>query len=152
MFNMNKDILHKLIKSVVKESIDDIKIRELVNEDYHHLHKDYRLYEGNRNIVAIFEDNTRLTFEVHYRGNHGEDRDKHRHKAFTKWKSVASKIHGDAPLNEVGNPIQKSWKEAFKEALEHPDLQEFIRHSSHHKVFEDKDAAPCIDPVNFTSH
>jgi hypothetical protein len=80
-------------------------------------------------------------FEVHFRNNHGEDRDKWRRKAFTKWKSLANEIHRDVPLNEVGNPIQKSWKQAFEEALKHPELQEFVRKNSHQRIF---------DPVNFT--
>jgi len=133
---------------------------ENLTEDFHHLHKEYRLYEGNSHIVAIFEDNSRLMFEVHYHNNHGEDKEKHRHQAFTTWKSLANEIHGDVQLNEVGNPIQKSWKKCFKEALKHPKLQEYIRKPEHQRVFDDDDKGyptkvqrkpqPCIDPVNFT--
>ena len=131
---------------------------ESINEDYHHLNKEYRLYEGNRHIVAVFEDNSRLKFEVHFRNNRGEDKDKWRRKAFTKWKSLASEIHGDVQLSEVGNPIQKSWKESFKEAMKHPELQEYIRKNHHQRVYPDKgypasvqgNAAPCMDSVNFT--
>lgn len=131
---------------------------DFVTEDYHHHHKDYRLYEGNRKIVAIFEDNSRLTFEVHFRNNRGEDKEKWRHRAFTTWKSVANEIHGDVTLSDACNPIQKSWRESFKEALKHPKLQEFIRHKPHQKVFDDKGypakvqgkPQTCIDPVNFT--
>jgi hypothetical protein len=114
---------------------------ENLTEDFHYSHKDYRLYEGSNHIVAIFEDNTRLMFEVHYHNNHREDREKHRKKAFTTWKSLANEIHGDVQLNEVGNPIQKSWKQCFKEALKHSKLQEYIRKPEHQRVF---------DPVNFT--
>ena len=128
----------------------DVGWTENINEDYHHLHKEYRLYEGNRHIVAVFEDNSRLKFEVHFRENRGEDREKHRRKAFSKWKTLANEIHGDVQLTEVGNPVQKTWKDSFKEALKHPDLQEYMRHSPHHKVFDDKEVAPCIDPINFT--
>lgn len=117
----------------------------------HHLHSAYRLYEGASHITAIFEDNTRLAFEVHYRNKHGEDRAKWKKKAFTTWKSVANEIHGDVQLNEVGNPKQKSWKQAFSEALKHPKLQEYIRQSHHQKAFDGKGkTAPCIDSVNFT--
>ena len=126
------------------------KIISMLMEDYHHLHKEYRLYEGNRHIVAVFEDGSHLKFEVHFRNKHGEDREKWRRKSFTKWKSLANEIHGDVPLNDALNPIQKSWRQSFKEALKHPELQEFIRHSPHHKVFDDKNVAPCIDPINFT--
>jgi hypothetical protein len=123
---------------------------ENLHEDYHHLHKDYRLYEGDTHITAIFEDNSRLSFEVHYHNNHGEDKIKWRKKAFTIWKSVANELHGDVQLSEVGNPIQKSWKNCFKEALKHPKLQEYIRQSYHRRVFDNDEVAPCMDSVNFT--
>lgn len=116
---------------------------ESLTEDYHHLHKEYRLFEGNRHIVAVFEDNSRLRFEVHFRDNRGEDKEKWRRKAFSKWKTLANEIHGDVQLTDKGNPIQKTWKESFQEALKHPELQEFMRHSPHHRVF---------DPVNFTQY
>lgn len=114
---------------------------ENINEDYHLLHKEYRLYEGNRHIVAIFEDNTRLKFEVHFRNNHKDDREKHRKKAASKWKTLASKLHSETELTEQGNPIIKPWKECFDEALRNPEMKEYIRHSHEQKVF---------DPVNFT--
>lgn len=106
-----------------------------VNEakSFHHLHKDYRMYEGNNHVYAIFEDGTRLVFEVHYHNTHGEDRDKWRRRAFSKWKTLANEIHRDSmTLNEVGNPQEKTWKECFAEALEHPELQEFVRNPSKH--------------------
>jgi len=102
----------------------------------HHLHKEYRMYEGNNHIHAIFEDGTKLVFEVHYRNTHGEDREKWRRKAFSKWKSLANEIYRDVQLSEVGNPMQKTWKQAFQEALERPELQEFIRKSEHQSVFK----------------
>jgi len=136
----------------------DVGWTESLNESYHHLNKEYRLYEGHRHIVAIFEDNTRLKFEVHFRDKRGPDKEKWRRRAFSKWKTLANEIHSDVQLTEVGNPVQKSWKECFKEALKHPELQEFMRHSPHHKVFDDRGypakvqgkPAPCMDPVNFT--
>lgn len=124
---------------------------EQIHEEFHHLHKEYRLYEGNRHIIALFEDGTRLKFEVHFRNNRGPDKEKWRHRAFTTWKSCASEIHKESQeLNEVGNPMTKPWRQCFKEALKHPRLQEFIRHSPHHRVFGGKEVAPIYDPVNFT--
>ena len=134
-------------------------VRDILGESsYHHLHKDYRLFEGDNHIVAIFEDNSRLVFEVHYHDKHGEDRDKWRRQAFTKWKSVANELHRDVQLTEVGNPVEKSWKECFQEALKHPKLKDYIRKPHHQKVFDDKGypasvqgkPAPCMDAVNFT--
>ena len=109
-----------------------------VNEEksYHHLHRDYRMYEGDNHVHAIFEDGTRLVFEVHFHDTHGEDRDKWRRRAFSKWKTLANEIHKDVKLTEVGNPVQLSWKQSFAEALEHPDIQEFIRNpEKHHRVY-----------------
>jgi hypothetical protein len=154
---MKNNELKELIRLVVRESIAMLK-KERINEDLHHLHKEYRMYEGFNNIVAIFEDNSKLTFEVHYHNKHKEDRDKHRRRAFTTWKSLASKIHGDVQLNEVGNPMQKSWKQCFEEALKDPKMKEYIRTEKHQKVFDDAGypakvqgkLAPCVDPVNFT--
>ena len=113
----------------------DVGYTENLNEDFHHHHKDYRMYEGNNKIVAMFEDNSRLTFEVHYRNKHGEDREKHRRKAFSKWKTLANRLHGDVKLNEVGNPLTKSWKDCFLLALKDPEMKEFIRTTEHKKVF-----------------
>ncbi len=119
----------------------DTTKREGIEEGFHHTHKEYRLYEGNRHIVVAFNDGSRMMFEVHFHGNHGEDRDKWRHKAFTKWKSLASKLHGNEELTEVGNPVEKSWKECFKEALKDPEMKEYVRPKNLQRVF---------DPVNFT--
>lgn len=131
---------------------------ENLTEDFHHNHKEYRMFEANKHIIAIFEDNTRLKFEVHFRNMHGADRDKWRRRAFTTWKSLASKLHGDVTLSDVCNPIQRDWKDCFKEALKDPKMKAYIRKNPHHRVFEDKGypssvqgkAQPCVDPVNFT--
>ena len=93
------------------------------------------MYEGKDHIYALFEDGSKMTFEVHYHNNRGEDKEKWRRKAFSKWKSLANEIHNDVQLNEVGNPVEKSWKQAFQEALERPELQEFIRKNNHQRVF-----------------
>jgi hypothetical protein len=119
-----------------------------VNEakSFHHLHKEYRLYEADNHIVAIFEDNSRLVFEVHYHDKRGEDKEKWRRRAFSKWKTLANEIHRESDtLNEAGNPTTKSWKDCFKEALAHPELEEFIRNpTKHQRVY------PSVDSVNFT--
>ena len=138
--NVPMGILKKSLPSQAKQYEDGKQPDPAtpVNEDYHHLHKDYRLFEANDNIVAMFEDNSRLRFEVHYHNKHGEDREKWRRRAFSKWKSLANEIHRDIQLTEVGNPIEKSWKQAFEEALERPELQEFIRKPEHQSVFNVK--------------
>jgi len=113
-----------------------IKLKNLMSEGFHHLHKEYILYEGDDNIVAIFEDNSRLKFEVHFRNKHGEDRNKHRKSAFNKWKSLANEIHRDVQLTEQGNPLQKTWRESFKIAMRDPSMKEFIRTKEHRGVYE----------------
>jgi hypothetical protein len=157
------EILDRFAKSnpsfdvMCEDDVEKDPKRDLM-EDYHHLNKEYRLYEGNSHIIAVFEDNSKLKFEVHYHNKHGEDREKHRRRAFTTWKSLASEIHGDVQLSNACNPVQKSWKDSFKEALEHPKLQEYIRQPYHQRVYDDKGypksvqgkPQAVIDPVNFT--
>ncbi len=109
---------------------------ENIMEDYHHITKGYRLYEGHNHIIAIFDDNTRLMFEVHYHENRGEDKIKHRAKAASKWKTLATKLHNDIQLNKVGNKITKSWKECFQSALNAPEMKEFIRQPHHKRIFD----------------
>ena len=138
--NVPLGILKKCLPSNIK-NYETEKHPELAGQlaeakSLHHLHKEYRMYEGKDHIHAIFEDGTRLVFEVHYHNTHGEDREKWRRKAFSKWKGLANEIHRDVQLTEVGNPIQKTWKQAFQEALEQPDLKEYIRKPNHHSVFE----------------
>lgn len=107
-----------------------------LNEDYHIHHNEYRLYEGNNKIMVLFDDNSRLSFEIHYREKRGIDKEDWRHKAMTTWKSLASKLHGNVELSDAYNPIQKSWKECFEEALKDPKLKEFIRDNHHQRVFD----------------
>ena len=137
--NVPLAILNKCLPSQVKnyEKGKEPELAGPVNEDksYHHLHKDYRLYEGDDSVTAIFEDNSRLVFEVHFHENRGDDKMKHRAKAASKWKTLASKLHRDVQLTEAGNPIAKTWKECFLEALDDPEMKEFIRTEEHHSVF-----------------
>lgn len=123
---------------------------ESLNEEFHYLHKEWRLYEGNRHIVALFEDGSKLSFEVHFHNKHREDKDKWRHRAFTTWKSCANEIYRDTELTEAGNLEIKDWKSCFKEALKHPKMKDFIRTSKHQRVFKESETAPIYDPINFT--
>lgn len=143
--NVPLALLKKCLPSRIQNYEKGKDISKL-NESLHHTHKEYRLFEANNHIVAIFEDNSRLVFEVHYHDKHKEDRPKWRHRAFSKWKSCANEIYRESQgLNEVGNPMTKSWKQCFEEALKHPKLQEFIRDPEKHKR-----VYPIADPVNFT--
>ena len=152
--NIPLSILEKLLPQKIQAYRSGVHVgyTETINEEksYHYNHKDYRLYEGNRHIVAIFEDNSRLAFEVHFRNVRGADKEKWRRKAFSTWKSVANEIRRDSTqLNEVGNQIQKSWKDCFKEALEDPKLKEYIRKNKHQSVYSNNSNS-IIDPINFS--
>lgn len=154
--NIPLEILEKKMPQKIQAYRSGVHVgyNEAINEEksYHYNHKEYRLYEGNRHIVAIFEDNSRLAFEVHFKNARGDDKEKWRRKAFSTWKSIANEIHTDSTqLNEVGNQVQKSWKECFQEALKDPKLKEYIRKNSHQKIYQNKNVAPFIDPINFTS-
>ena len=109
---------------------------ENINEEFTYLHKEYSLYEGINYILVIFKDNSRLKFEVHFRNNRGEDKDRWKHKALTTWKSCATEIHKESGgYSKGGNWKEKSWRRCFKEALKHPRMKEFIRTNPEYRIF-----------------
>lgn len=69
---------------------------------------------------------------------------KHTDKVSRAWMTAARKIHNSPEINEVGNEIPVSWKQAFREALNDPKVKPYID-----KVGEEKNS-PIVDPVNFT--
>lgn len=102
--------------------------RAWITEGIFHEHKEWIMYEGDNKIITVFKDNSRLAFEVKYPGGTwGKDRDKWKHKAASKWKSLAREIYSSNGLSEVGNPIIKPWKVCYQEALNRPEMKEFIR-------------------------
>lgn len=135
--NIPFEVLEKKMPQELQQYQSGINVgyNENINENFHHHHRDYRLYEGNNRIIAIFEDNSRLQFEVHFRNTHGEDKEKWRRKAFSKWKSLAHKLYNDKELTEQGNEVVKSWKECFKSAMNDPEMIPFIRNNHHQKIF-----------------
>ena len=142
--------IHTLIKKTVAT---------VINESYHVHHADYRLLEGDRLITAIFEDNSRLQFEIHFRDKKGRlEKEKFRKRAVSKWRSLASKIYKENDtLDEVGNQHTITWKEAFSQALQSPELQEFIRDNPHQQVYPEdensnyasKQIYPYINPEDY---
>jgi len=70
---------------------------------------------------------------------------KHTKKIASSWMSAAKKIHNNTELNEVGNPIPVSWKQAFKEALNDPTVKMQLAETG------EKELSPICDPINFTS-
>lgn len=69
---------------------------------------------------------------------------KHTEKVSRSWISAAKRIRNNPDLNEIGNPIQKSWAQCFKEALKDPKVSGFV------ESFEESKIPPISDPVNFT--
>lgn len=108
---------------------------ECLFENFHE-NKEWFLYEGENNITAVFEDNSRQTFKVHFHENRGEDKHKHRTKAARTWKKLATEIRKNAGLNEVGNPIIIPWQECFQRALQDPLMKEFVDDLSATPIFE----------------
>jgi hypothetical protein len=75
---------------------------------------------------------------------HKERVRKHINKVARSWMSEAKRIHNNPELNEVGNPVVISWKEAFREVLENPKVKAHLAECGEQEI------APVSDPVNFT--
>jgi hypothetical protein len=69
---------------------------------------------------------------------------KHTNSVSSAWVSEAKKIYNNPELNEIGNPLQKSWAQCFKEALQNPKVAPFVEGFE-----ESKWGAPIVNPVNF---
>jgi hypothetical protein len=121
------------LKSLIKEIVAEV-ISGLISESSFHEHKEWMMYEGEEKITTIFEDNSRMEFPIRFGANRGEDKYKCRHKAASKWKSLAREIYTSTGLSESGNPIVKPWKVCFQEALNDPEMKEFIL-KDHNPVF-----------------
>lgn len=131
---------NELWSSDVIMKLGNYRLRsQLMNETFHN-NKEWMLYEGEQNVTILFPDNTKLSLEVYSRGKRGEEKEQWRHRAASRWKSIANELHNDNQLSEVGNPIVRPWKECFKEALLDERMKEFIK-SNYGTIF---------DPVNFT--
>lgn len=120
--------------------ITDEELR-LIEESKFYENKSWMVYEGTDKISTIFEDGSQLSFDLNYRGNLGENKDKWRTKAARTWKKMAMEIHKDVQLTEVGNTIETPWKQCFEQALKSKEMKEFQKGN---------DYSPVFDPVNFT--
>lgn len=108
----------------------------LLFENFHE-NKEWFLYEGENTITAVFGDNTRQTFKVHYRNNRiREDQAKHRAKAARTWKRLAMEIRKSAGLSKSGNPVVVPWQECFERALKDPMMLEFVDDLRATPIFE----------------
>ena len=166
IFDEIKKFIHEKVKEVErspKKVIEDnmIKMSDLMREslpeeageafkilcEEFHEHKDWFLYEGSDKITAVFEDNSRQSFKVHFRDNRNEDREKHRKKAATTWKRLATEIRKNAGLSEGGNPIIIPWQECFSRALKNDEMKEFVDDGSATPIFEAIDFKPSWKPI-----
>lgn len=112
--------------------------RETVNESFNQ-GDGWFVHEGSQSISTIFENGRQISFELTFKNKRGEEKNKWRSQAASKWKTVAREIHNNPDLNEIGNPQQKSWEHCFQEALNDERVKPFI-----------KEMASIYDPVNFT--
>ena len=65
---------------------------------------------------------------------------KHTNKVARSWMSEAKRIYNNPEINEAGNPIPITWKQAFKEAIKNPKVKKYLADFGETQ----------IDPVNFT--
>lgn len=141
---VNKALL-RLYKRYDATEIIDLNNRttilpENINESFRD-GKGWTVHEGTSHISTIFENGKQLAFELTFRNKIGEEKNKWRQQAASKWSSIAREIYNNPELNEIGNTIQKSWEECFKEALTDERLKPYIK---------EVDRTPVFDPVNFT--
>ena len=66
---------------------------------------------------------------------------KHTDKVAKAWIGTAKKIKSNPHLNEIGNPVEPTWEQCFREALNDPKVKPYI---------ESSEEASLADPVNFT--
>ena len=117
-----------------------IKLKDLIKETFKS-GDGWQVYEGTNYITTIFENGKQLSFELTFRNKMGEEKDKWRTQAASKWASIAREKFRNPELNEIGNPKLKSWEECFMEALQDEVMKSYIK---------EMDKTPIFDPVNFT--
>jgi hypothetical protein len=69
---------------------------------------------------------------------------KHTNKVARSWMSEARRIFKNIEINEAGNPVPITWKQAFREALKNPKVKAHLADCGEQEI------APLMDPVNFT--
>jgi hypothetical protein len=124
------------IKDSTGRRIIKIDENRLLFENFHE-NKEWFVYEGAHTITAVFEDNSRQTFKVHYRKNRmHDDRDSHKQKAARTWKKLAMEVRKSAGISKAGNPIVIPWQECFQQALGKPEMLEYIDDLRSSPIFE----------------
>jgi len=111
-----------------------IKLKNLLNETFHK-GDGWFVHEGSQTISTTFENGKQLSFELTFRNKKGEAKNKWRQQAASKWKAIANEIYRNPDLNEIGNPILKSWCDCFLSALEREEMKPFIKPTDRSPVF-----------------
>jgi hypothetical protein len=138
-FVRNNPVFEIMVNEGLEMREHILKLKDLIKEDYKN-NKGWFVHPGIKETVVVFEDQSRLSFPLYYKRTPKELHEKFRIKAANTWKRLANKIHEESEnLTEVGNPVAKPWKKCFQEALNHPDMQEFMERKTN-----------IFDPVNFT--
>lgn len=132
MKKIEQSIMENLIRTVVRETLnilnDKIPATGWISEGILHEHDEWIVYEGDEKIITVFKDGSRLSLDIRYPPETwGDDKDKWKHKAASKWKSLARDIYTSAGLSKAGNPNVIPWKICFTRALEDPSMLEFTR-------------------------
>jgi hypothetical protein len=70
---------------------------------------------------------------------------KHTNKVAKSWMSEAKKLYKNVEINEAGNPVPITWKQAFREAMQDDKVKEWMAECGEQEI------APLADPVNFTN-
>jgi hypothetical protein len=118
-----------------------IKLKDLLLNENFRNGDGWFVHEGTGHITTVFENGKRLSLELTFRNKVRDEKQLWREQAARKWVTTAREIHNNPELNEIGNTIQKSWEECFKEALGDDRLKPYIK---------EMDRTPVFDPVNFT--
>jgi hypothetical protein len=111
-----------------------IKLTNLINESFRE-GKGWFVHEGTSHIKVIFENGRQMKFDLTFRNKIGEEKEKWRSQAAGKWSAIAKEIYNNPELNEIGNPIQKTWEQCFQEALSDDGMKPFIKESDRSPVF-----------------
>jgi hypothetical protein len=111
-----------------------IKLKELLDESFHE-GQGWMVYEGSGHITCILECGKEIAFELTFRDKKGEEKNKWRKSAASKWATVAREIYNNPDLNEIGNPRLKSWEQCFQEALTDERIKPFIKETDRMPVF-----------------
>lgn len=138
-----------LLKTIINEIQDQL--------NYFEEHQDWIIHKSiqeNKSVIkVIFMENTTtplLSFECKYpRGKVNRDeRTDWERKAAKAIASEAKRLFKEPKsIDKYGNPTQRTWAEAFKDALENDKIKEYVRLET-----LKNNGGDTLDSTNFSSH